>query len=178
MPMLLVSRMYCPVLRCHQKCGSVIGWAARIKIKAMKAKASSRRVDNISRGPRLVCAEFLTIRSFVLISLDLDSLLLTVSPESPLECARVQSRYSGCLSKQSTYWPLQLRTIVRIPFQKVHGRHFLEGNAAVGFKRVGFRKRRSRSAGWVPRPCAADERDTQRLLLSQGVLTQSGGLVA
>jgi len=70
--MLLVSRIYCPVLRCHQKSGSVMGWAARIKIKAIKTKASSRRVDNISSSPRLECVEFLTTTSLVLISLDLD----------------------------------------------------------------------------------------------------------
>src|SRR6266498_553664 len=62
---LLVSKMYWPVLRCHQKSGSVIGWAARIKINAMKSKTSSRRVDNSSTGFRLESAEILTIGSSV-----------------------------------------------------------------------------------------------------------------
>src|SRR6266511_4319238 len=73
---LLVSKMYWPVLRCHQKSGSVIGWAARIKINAMKSKTSSRRVDNSSTGFRLESAEILTIGSSVLIRLDLEYLPL------------------------------------------------------------------------------------------------------
>src|SRR6266404_3304326 len=43
---LLVSKMYCPVLRCHQKSESVRGRAvARIKITAMTTKTSGRRLD-------------------------------------------------------------------------------------------------------------------------------------
>ncbi len=79
--MFLLSKMCCPVLRCHQKSGSVMGWAERIKINAMKTKTSSRRVDRMSPGSRLERAEISTTGSSVLIRLNLDSdLLVHIKP--------------------------------------------------------------------------------------------------
>src|SRR5882672_1602096 len=88
---LLVSRMYCPVLRCHQKSGSVIGCEARVKITAMKTILSSGRVDCIFRSPLPDWVETLTIASAASIKVELH-LSLNASHNSMCSIRHPQSK--------------------------------------------------------------------------------------
>src|SRR5207245_869424 len=62
-----VSTRYCPVLRCHQKSGSVIGRTLAAKITSMKIKSRSRRLErSMSTKPPCACSRIPTGENSIL----------------------------------------------------------------------------------------------------------------